>query len=118
MHKTPPRIFREIEATRPPCERYAIFKDHSCGGRSTMEHAWKYAGRQINEVWAIIRLCARAHSVDQYQTKGGILDKRINEFISLTHATDEDLKKYPRTDWDQERKKAEHYVRKINKQEG
>lgn len=74
-----------------------------------MEHAWKYAGRQINEAWAIIRLCARAHSVDQYQTGGGILDKRINEAISLRHATDQDLKKYPNRDWEQERKKAEHY---------
>jgi len=71
-----------------------------------MEHVWKYRNRQVDEVWAIVRLCERAHSVGTYQMNG-ILDKRINEFLSLRHATDEDLKKYPRTDWDQKRKYLE-----------
>lgn len=99
MHKTPKKIFEELAAERPFCERRMIFKDHVCQGRSTMEHALIYAGKQINEKWAIIRLCEWAHSVGRFQDNGG-LDKGKNEYIALKHATDEDLKKYPRVDWE------------------
>lgn len=97
MHKTPKRIFEEIARTRPPCERAWILRDHVCQGRSTMEHAWLYAGRQINDAWAIIRLCEWSHL-------GKGLDKEINHWISLQHATAADLAKYPRKDWEQLKK--------------
>ena len=111
MHKTPKKIFQEIAAERPPCERAAMLRDHECGGRSTMEHAWIYAGKQINEKWAIVRLCERAHSVGPY-AMNGILNKNINQWISLRHATDADLAKYPKKDWNQIR---EYLNRKIFK---
>lgn len=98
MHKTPKRVFEEIAKERPPCERAAILNDHFCAGRSTMEHVWTYAGRQIDEKWAIIRLCELAHSVGPY-AMNGILNKEINRYLSLLHATVDDLKKYPRVDW-------------------
>ena len=94
MHQTPKRIFEEIARTRPPCERAWILRDHVCQGRSTMEHAWIYAGRQINDAWAIIRLCEWSHL-------GKGLDKEINHWISLQHATSADFAKYPRKDWEQ-----------------
>jgi len=97
MHKTPKHIFEEIVRERPECERSALLRDHVCSGRSTMEHAWIYGGRQIPDKWAVIRLCAWAHL-------GPGLNKEINHWISLRHATDEDLKKYPRKDWAQERR--------------
>lgn len=100
MHRTPKKIFDEISRERPPCERNAIFHDHECGGRSTMEHVWIYAGRQIDEKWAIIRLCEKAHSVGPYQNNG-ILNKEKNRYISLIHASDIDLAKYPKVDWRQ-----------------
>lgn len=101
MHRTPKATLEWIERNRPPCERRHAFRDHECAGRSTMEHAMKYAGRQVNEAWAIIRLCARAHNVDQWQTSGGILDKRKNEYLALTHATEADLSRFPRSGWKQ-----------------
>lgn len=64
-----------------------------------MEHCFIYAGRQVNEKWAIIRLCEKAHSVGPYATSGGILDKSINRWIALGHATHLDLAKYPRASW-------------------
>lgn len=103
MHSTPKRIFIELIQERPLCERQALLHDHECRGRSTMEHVWRYAGRQIDEKWAIIRLCEWAHSVGPYLDRG-ILDKRINEWISLRHATLDDLEKYPAKDWEQRRK--------------
>jgi len=92
MHKTPKHIYEEIVKERPLCERQEYFHDHICRGRSTMEHAHLYRGRQICEKWAIIRLCAWSHL-------GPGLDKRKNEFISLGHATIDDLKKYPNKNW-------------------
>lgn len=67
------------------CER----SGSDCRGRLTWEHAWTYAGRQINELWAIICLC-------EYHHLGQGLNKALNRKISLSYATEEDLKKYPR----------------------
>lgn len=98
MRRTPPGVYKHLVATRPPCERQAAFADHRCQGHSTMEHALIYAGKQIVEPWAIIRLCAWAHSVNEYQDRGGLV-KDINELLALRHATDADLARYPNRDW-------------------
>lgn len=98
MHKTNKKVFDEIAKERPFCERAALLHDHVCDGRSTMEHVFTYAGRQINDKWAIIRLCELTHSVGKFALDG-ILDKNINQWIALGHATDADLKKYPRINW-------------------
>lgn len=71
------------------CARAGL-KGHVCDGRITWEHAMTYAGGQIQEKWAIIPLCAKAHAVDQYQD-GGDLDKRCNEWIALNRATPDEL---------------------------
>jgi hypothetical protein len=63
-----------------------------CRGRITWEHAFTYAGKQINEKWSIIPLCV-------YHHLGLGLDKRVNEQIAVARATKGDLKKYPRKDW-------------------
>jgi hypothetical protein len=78
MHQTPKETFQELEQERPQCERNAIFHDHECHGRSTMEHCWIYAGKQIPDKWAIIRICEWAHSVGPYQLTGGLDKERIN----------------------------------------
>lgn len=83
------------------CMRRSILNDHICKGRlGTREHAWIYGGSQIDEWWAILLLCAYSHSVDQYQD-GGILNKEINEWLSLWKVKEGDLDKYPRKDWKQ-----------------
>jgi hypothetical protein len=67
-----------------------------CEGRITWEHAWIYAGKQINEKWAIIPLCVFHHL-------GKGLDKKWNQACALNRATEEDLSKYPKKDWNKER---------------
>ncbi len=67
-------------------------KDYECNGRITWEHAFIYSGRQINEAWAIIPLC-------EYHHLGQGMNKRINEQIAISRATEEDLQKYPKRDW-------------------
>jgi len=68
-----------------------------CKGRITFEHAWIYAGKQINEIWAIVP-CCEPHNVG---VSGE--EKDWNRHIALLRASKEDLAKYPKKDWIQER---------------
>lgn len=95
MRKIPTKLKEEmsIDPYYKKCARF----NSECNGRITWEHAWIYAGKQINEVWAIIPLCEYHHLYEG-------LDKEENQRISLARATDEDLLKYPKKDWGQIRK--------------
>lgn len=100
MSKIPERL-KENMANDPyykKCARFGL----SCAGRITWEHAWIYAGKQIQEKWAIIPLCEYHHDVGSYQDKGN-LNKKENQRISLLRATNDDLMKYPKKNWDQEK---------------
>lgn len=68
-----------------------------CEGRITLEHAWIYAGKQINEIWAIIPLCWFHHL-------GAGLNKEFNQYLSIVRATPADFAKYSRFDWVQRRR--------------
>jgi hypothetical protein len=97
MHTTPKKTYQEILTERPFCERKEALHDHECSGRSTMEHAWIYRGKQITDKWAIIRICYWAHL-------GPGLKKEINQWVALRHAKPEDLAKYPNKNWEQIKK--------------
>jgi hypothetical protein len=79
-------------ADDPYYAKCARAKDGGCSGRITWEHVWIYAGRQINEIWAIIPLCWFHHLGDGF-------NKKINEMLSLDRATAADLAKYPKKKW-------------------
>lgn len=64
----------------------------TCQGRITIEHAIIYAGRQLNELWAYVPLCAYHHAVDEFQDSGD-LNKEKNVWLALKRATDEELDK-------------------------
>lgn len=99
MRKIPKELVKEMEEDPyyKVCARRAT-DGSNCAGRITWEHVFIYAGKQINEVWSIIPLCERHHGVNSYQDRG-LLDKQMNEYISLCRATDEDLALYPKKDW-------------------
>lgn len=105
MRPIPPKMKKDMleDPEYHACMRNAYFLDHICQGRLTLEHAFIYAGKQINEKWAIIAICAWSHDVDLYQG-GGNLDKKKNQYVALMRATNEDLEKYPKEDWEQMRK--------------
>jgi hypothetical protein len=69
-------------------------------GAVEWEHAFMYAGKQVNEWWAIVPVCWHHH-------RGGGLDKEFNRYRALVRMDEEDLreakKKYPRVDWASER---------------
>ena len=65
--------------------------DGGCSGRITWEHVIIYAGKQLNEIWAIIPLCEKHHGVEHYSGSDSFMDKNINMSIALNRATDLEL---------------------------
>ena len=64
-----------------------------CPREPEWEHAWIYAGKQINEWWAIVPVCA-------YHHRGKGLDKAYNQYRSIIRIDiSEIIKKYPNKDW-------------------
>lgn len=68
-----------------------------CEGRITIEHAFIYGGKQIDELWNFVPLCWFHHL-------GNGLDKNTNQKLAIMRASDEDLEKYPKKNWPQLRK--------------
>ena len=71
-----------------------------CAGRVTWHHVWIYAGRQIDEPWAVQPACEHHHRMVESQRAV----KMAFEAASLRVASEADLLKYPRRDWGQVRK--------------
>lgn len=73
------------------CIRNKLLNDHVCetdplrpGKPVDWEHAIRYAGKKLNEIWAIIPICWLVH-------RGPMLNKEINVWIALNRASDEEL---------------------------
>lgn len=62
----------------------------NCQGRLTKEHAIIYAGKQLQEEWAILDICEFHHGVNNFQDRGDI-KKEKHVWIALNRATDEEL---------------------------
>lgn len=102
MRQISPRVQRiiEVDSYYKICARS---DEDNCQGRITMEHAIIYAGRQVDEAWAILPICAFHHGVDQFQDAGG-MNKDKHEWLALSRANAEDRLKYPKIDWIQKLK--------------
>lgn len=99
----PEKVRAQILARPQVC---ALSEHHQCEGRLTWEHALYYKGSKINEAFAIILLCAKYHSVDQYQDNG-LLDKKRNKWAALGQASDEDIARYSRANFQREKEQLE-----------
>lgn len=82
----------------------AKFSWHTCGGRIEWEHRWLYKGERIQEAWAILPLCHDGHELKTRGT-GAQKTKDALAVISLSRATSDDLAKYPKMDWSNEKRK-------------
>jgi len=93
----PKKLLHEIleDPFYKTCVRH---KEGTCKGRVTFEHALIYAGKQIQEKWAIIPLCEYHHGVNNYQDRGD-LKKSYNEWVAVNRATADDFARYPRRNW-------------------
>ena len=85
----------------------------NCKGRITIEHALIYAGRQIDEIFACLPICAYHHEVDQYAGGGG-MDKKKHEWIAISRMTESDRIKYSRRPWGRDLALLENKYGKYN----
>lgn len=83
-----PKKLRE-EMSNDPYYKVCARSNSECKSRITWEHALMYAGKQIQEKWAIIPLC-------EFHHLGNGLVKTFNQMIAFSRATKEELKKYPK----------------------
>ena len=109
MRPISPKVKQALLNEKQECYRK---NEGTCKGRLTLDHVWIYAGRQIDEHWAILWTCAFHHDVDQFQG-GGNLDRDLSKYVSLKKATTQDLAKYPKKDWQQEIKRLKEKYEKI-----
>ncbi len=82
MRKIPKKLLKEILSKKyyKKCIREGT---GACQGRITLEHAMIYAGKQINEEWAILPVCEYHHAANRFQNAGE-LDKQFHELTALT----------------------------------
>lgn len=66
-------------------------KEGNCQGRITAEHAIIYAGKQLQEEWALLWICEFHHAVCNFQDQGD-LNKEKHVWIALNRAPEERLK--------------------------
>lgn len=100
-----PKKIRD-KLSQDPRMKTCIHNNSECSRKIEWEHAWTYRGRQIQEEWAIIPVCYMHH-------RGGKLDKRLNEYMSLKKAKrlgvwQDILKEYPKKDWEKKWKSLNH----------
>ena len=86
------RATMTVDPSMQVCMRKVLLNDHECKPDPLQpkkllewEHALTFAGRRLNQPWAIISICWLTH-------RGGLLNKEINVWIALNRATDEELR--------------------------
>jgi hypothetical protein len=95
MH-TPKHLIKTWQLEKPmKCQRA---DEGNCRGRLTKEHALIYAGKQIQEDWSVLNICAFHHAVDEYVNSGG-MNKEKHEWLALRQAPRETREKYYKMDW-------------------
>lgn len=99
MNPIPPQIKEEL-SNDPRMLTCVLLNTGECSGRVQWHHPWTYAGRQINEKWAIVPACEHHHGL----VNGDTEVKKAFAIASLTLASDEDLAKYPKMNWTQIKK--------------
>lgn len=94
MSITPiPKKLRDALKEDPEYKICSLHGHGECAGRITWEHAILYAGKRINERWAIIPLCELHHAVGRFQD-AGTCRKDLNVWVALNRASDDDLARY------------------------
>lgn len=108
MRPIPLKLRREI--SEDPFMQNCIYEEgiegnenapnNDCNGRIEWEHAWNYAGKQINEHWAIVPCCTE-------HNRGNAMDKDYNRYKSLKRCREmglfiETKIKYQKKNWEQE----------------
>lgn len=87
MRPIPDKLRKEM--ADDPFYKKCCLLNTVCQGRIEWHHGIIYAGRQLNEKWAIIPLCHHHHEKVMYEE---IKDKTY--YIMLNRVSDDELRKY------------------------
>ena len=90
MNNIPKKLRADLAVD--PSMRRCILDDEDCIGRVQFHHVWTYAGKQIQERFAIVPLCAMHHENEVH------FRDQIRA-LSLARATEAELARYPKVDW-------------------
>ena len=95
MRPIPPKLRAEL-ADDPYMKKCLVKGIAPCSGRVEWHHVWIYAGRQINEKWAILPACHKHHEeVNKYRNIKDFFERQ-----SFTRTTIEEMQeKYPKKNW-------------------
>lgn len=91
MNNVPKKL--KEQWSKNPAKKCCRSDEGNCRGRLTKDHTIIYAGKQVQEDWAIVDVCEYHHAVGQYQS-GGDLNREKHTYIALCKATDDELRKY------------------------
>lgn len=83
----PPKLRKTLDADPfyHVCARVGI-NSHVCGGRVTWDHAIIVAGKQLQEGWAIVPLCEKAHGCGRWVDSDD-RNPEISQWIALERAS-------------------------------
>lgn len=92
----PAKIRKQLNAD--PFMQTCVLKrlgiEHPCNGLE-FHHVWTYAGKQIQEVFAIVPACQHSNSKLFEQRY-----RHVFQWVSLHRATKKELARYPKKKWD------------------
>ncbi len=108
MRPIPQKISKQLD------EMEFMKKCINCGSQSNIEreHSLIYAGKQINEVYAIQPLCRTCHRGYSGTIKREIKD--YSEFIAIVRGLKDLVKKYPKFDWQRRKQELEYKLIRKN----
>lgn len=89
MNNVPKHLKEKWSKEKPRCCRE---DEGNCQGRLTKDHTIIFAGKQLQEDWAIVDVCEFHHGVNKFQDSGD-LNREKHTYISLCRATDDDLRR-------------------------
>lgn len=90
----PPAIREEL--SNDPFMKECIVQD-GCEGRAEFDHAFTYAGKRVNELWAILPLCTK-HNHGVTRKVNELRKVALRYRIFYFEAEKEFKEKYPKSD--------------------
>lgn len=90
MNNTPQKLKDKWATEKPECIRK---HEGNCQGRLTKDHTIIFAGKQVQEDWAIVDVCEYHHAVNRFMDCGD-LNREYHTYVALCKAQNDDLRRF------------------------
>ena len=102
------------EMSQDPFYQFCLrVQEGKCSGRITWEHALIYAGKKMQDKFAIVPLCEYHHSIGKHHEDGD-LQKDYGQWVAISRMTPEDYLNYPKRNWKKDLQLLENKYGKYN----